>query len=141
MSKPIKRNPKGRFEKGTSGNPLGRPMRAKRRNTPEQARGDFLELMGRPVKIVEGGKQTTVTASQALDRKQLALALAGSRISIQQIKAREAAYAKEIFAELTDLHEQVVTGEKIIRENPDDVTDEYVELIRQCRKALNRLLG
>lgn len=136
MKREIKRNKKGRFEKGSTGNPLGRPIRPTLRNTPDELREQFFKLANSRVTISEGGRKRSVTISEAITMKWIKLALNDNRVAIVQYKRLEERYAAERLAETLVLWEQVLSGEKTVRDFPDDVTDHHIDLVRQARARL-----
>lgn len=130
------RDGRGQYKPGTSGNPRGRPVRSKRQNLPHEFRLDFLEIGNSLVKITENGKSKRVTISQAINRQLARAALKCERWAVQLWKKLEEKYATEILTEQLDLWEQVLKGEKTIKDFPEGVTDKHIETIRLARSML-----
>ena len=61
-----KRTGDGRFRKGHSGNPAGRPRNLSRDLTPWQIREDFMDIAELPIKFRLGGRAMTVPGIKAV---------------------------------------------------------------------------
>src|SRR5215204_1712754 len=88
------RPPKGsRFRKGESGNPNGRPRKAK-----QQRASAFEILFARTIPVTQNGQQRDLTVEEALQLKTYHDAIAGKRSAIREvmkmITKRDAWFAK-----------------------------------------------
>lgn len=101
----------GRFKKGKSGNPSGRPKGSK----------NFLTLLeqelGQPITINENGKKKTITRMQAMIKRMVADALQGnvkSQMSLVDILRR------------TGKFEEIET-DALLPDNFEEILDAYVD--------------
>ena len=88
----------GKFTKGISGNPGGRPPKPKNRVSPYDI------VVARQFILTQDGLPRHMTAEEALQRKTFEQAMAGKRIAIRQvlkmISARDSALKKEFKSSL-----------------------------------------
>lgn len=88
------RDPSGRFLKGRSGNPKGRP----RKPAPESEASAFEVLLDRTLTVTRNGEPQAVTVDEALQHRTYQQALAGSRMAwrtvLKMIERRDAWIAK-----------------------------------------------
>jgi hypothetical protein len=131
------RNEKGRFEPGTCGNPRGRPPKQPRKINEQQLRKEFFEAGETLVQIVEDGKRKTVPARIAIE-KQLALkAASGNMRAIIEWSKRDERHTLEYVKEQLEHLERLIKSEDIIRQFPEDVTDEYKASTRTLRSMID----
>ena len=69
----LKRDERGRFTKGTSGNRFGRPR--KKRELPKSLAAEFADELGKEVAVNDNGKSQTVTMRQLIIKRLLRLAV------------------------------------------------------------------
>ena len=92
--RPVKAN-SGRFEKGVSGNPKGRPPKRERALTSLQSESDMLAIFDEVVSVKIGGKVQKVTQSQLLKRSAMQRAIKGdARIMLQLMRLEEELHAR-----------------------------------------------
>lgn len=132
----IKRNAKGRYEKGSSGNLRGRPVQPVRENSPDVLRQEFFEVANTRVTFIEGGKRKTTTFSQAIIKRLAAAAVAGDRNAMLQWIRREEKYVGEELKATLDLLDQALQIEDTMRQFPDDVTDFQAEFVKRARAKI-----
>ena len=93
---PIQRTGSGRFPKGVSGNPKGRPRNSKSKKTPGSA---YDVIVDKTLTVTKNGIARDVTVEEALQHKTYQQALDGSRTArreiLRMILRREQALAKE----------------------------------------------
>ena len=131
------RNERGQFEKGTSGNPRGRPRKEPHPISDIQVRRDFFDIMEMPVPINDWGKRKKVPLRVAIG-KQLALkAAAGDINAIREVNKWQHRYAGEYSEQQMSMVKVLVTAEDHIRKFPDDVTDEYKRTIHMLRLQID----
>jgi hypothetical protein len=70
----------GRFRKGESGNPLGRP-----RNPKQQPTSAFEVLLGRTIPVTQDGQVRDFTLEELLQLKTFEDAIAGKRAAIREV--------------------------------------------------------
>jgi len=131
------RNDLGQFEKGTCGNPYGRPRKAPLRISDEQLREDFFKAAETLIPITEKGKRKFVPASRAIDM-QLALKAASGEMKaiIEFNKKRERYTLEHLKLQLSNL-EAIADAEYRIRKNPEDVTDEFKRVVTLLKASLD----
>lgn len=112
-----------RFKKGQSGNPRGRPRKAKPRplrlsDAPSER--IFEEEIYRPVKLRENGKEIELSTIQAVTRSQTTSAIKGNRLAQKEVIARAERLEREKqdqkIARYVELKQYKERGEKIISE-------------------------
>lgn len=132
----MSRDSLGRFKPGSTGNPHGRPRKVVREISNEQVRKDFFEVDNEEVEISEGGARRKIPLGIAVV-KQLARKAAGGdiRAIIEYNKLRNR-YVADFVDDQLALMEQCIKSEKLAKEMPEDVTDEYLEDIRRARAML-----
>ena len=132
----MSRNKLGQFEKGTSGNPRGRPRKKRLEMTNERLRQDFFDAAETLVPIVENGKRKLVPASRAIDMQLTLKAASGDMKAIGEFnKRRDRMMIEELTEQLTTV-ERILEGEEVIRRFPEDVTDEFKQIIAELRTRL-----
>ena len=131
------RNRLGQFEKGTCGNPRGRPRKMPPRISDEQLRRDFFDAAETPISIVENGKRKTVSARIAVE-KQLALkAASGDMKAIVEFNKRNERFTLEHVKSQLSTLEAIVSGEHSIRRFPEDATDEFKRTVKLLKDSLD----
>ena len=131
------RNKLGQFEKGTCGNPRGRPRNKRLEMTNERLRQDFFDAAETLVPIVENGKRKLVPASRAIDMQLTLKAASGNMKAISEFhKRRDRMMIERLTEQLTTV-ERILEGEEVIRRFPEDVTDEFKQIIAELRTRLN----
>ena len=132
----MSRNKFGQFEKGTCGNPRGRPRKKRLEMTNERLRQDFFDAAETLVPIVENGKRKLVPASRAIDMQLTLKAASGDMKAIGEFnKRRDRMMIEELTEQLTTV-ERILEGEEVIRRFPEDVTDEFKQIIAELRTRL-----
>ncbi|MGT2504172.1 DUF5681 domain-containing protein [Bradyrhizobium guangxiense] len=133
----MKRNPKGQFAKGTSGNLNGRPRKQPHPICDAQVRRDFFDAAEMPVAIVVGNKREFVPARVAIDRQLVAKAVSGDMRAICEYNKRKDRFTLEhVELQLKNL-EAILAAEDRIRMFPEDVTDEFKRLLAVLRKKID----
>lgn len=103
--------PSGRFVKGRSGNPRGRPKTTLAKSRPPNPRFDqssrdrFLAEADRPVSIRDGDKLEKIPMVDAITRAQSLAALKGSSHAQKNFLERDARYREDLAAEISQDHE------------------------------------
>jgi hypothetical protein len=131
------RNKLGQFEPGTCGNPRGRPRKIPRKIRTEQLRKEFFEAAETLVPIIENGRRKLIPVSVAID-KQLALkAASGNLRAILEWTKMNQRHTAEYVKEQLSYGRQILKSEDIVRKHPEDVTDQYMAMIRNLRATMD----
>src|SRR5690349_10906438 len=110
------RNLKGQFEKGTSGNPRGRPVRQRHPICDDQVRRDFFEAEETLVPIVMGNKRVMVPARVVIDRQLISKAASGDPRAMAQYYKRKDRFVFEYVNQQLENLRIIVEGEDRLRE-------------------------
>lgn len=131
------RNKLGQFEKGTCGNPRGRPRKEPIRISDEQLRQDFFDAAETLIPIVENGKRKLIPAHIAIQKQLMLKAASGDMKAIVEYNKRRERYCLEhVKLQLSNL-EAIANAEDRIRDFPEDVTDEFKLSLRLLKAALD----
>lgn len=125
-----KRNAHGRFVKGLSGNPAGRP-KADPSRKPESDYGELINkvALAKVTRTNADGRQETITRYEALLEKLWAKGVKGDVKAAQQFFELAGSKAAATLLEQPDIQEMLTEDEAIIasrfeekmnRENPDE---------------------
>ncbi len=96
----------GRFVKGKSGNPRGRPKKSPAKPTVDRSTRDrFLSATERPVTIREGDNLQKIPMLDAVMRAESIAALKGNPHAQKNLLDREARYRNHLNAEISEDHE------------------------------------
>ena len=132
------RDSKGRFEKGYCGNPNGRPRKRKRTLSDIEYEKEFVEATEEELSVNVGGKIQKIPAIDLVYRQLVRKAVAGDpRCMLKVIELRENYSAKDR-DERKALQQVLMEAEFDIQENPEDVTDQQMELAAGARAQLRR---
>jgi hypothetical protein len=133
----MNRNPKGQYEKGTSGNLKGRPRKRPHPISDDQVRHDFFEAAEMLVPIVVGNKREMIPARVAIDKQLVVKAVSGDMRAICEYNKRRERYTLEhVELQLKNL-ELIFEGEDRIRMFPEDVTDEFKRVLMLLRMKID----
>ena len=132
------RDKNGRFT--DCGNPNGRPKALKYTPTTEIGhsiqRNDFFEVDNAPITISENGKRKQIPLRKVIYQKLGYSAASGNiRAAIEWNKMR-ARFVVEYVDEQLSMLAQLMKSEKIARDFPEDVTDQFLECLRNLRMML-----
>jgi hypothetical protein len=129
------RDAKGRFI--TCGNPLGRPRKKKRAFTTNQMMADLLHAMEEEMAVTVQGKRTKVPIIIFIYKQLLRHAVAGNvRCMFKAIDLRNQLLTVRDEARDT-LAQTLVETEREYKRNPEEFTDEAIELLREARETLS----
>ena len=133
----MSRNSKGQYDKGTSGNPKGRPRKRLHSISDSQMRRDFFDAAEMPVPIIEGNERKMIPARVAIDKQLVVKAASGDMRAICEYNKRRERYTLEhVQLQLKNL-EVLFEGEDRIRMFPEDVTDEYKRVLGLLRTMID----
>jgi len=133
----MSRNEFGQFDKGTCGNPRGRPRKLPPEITDQKMRRDFFEVAERPIKITENGKSRFISAHVAIDTQLVKKAVSGDPKAITEYYKRRDRLTLEHVKEQLALFEQILNHENHIRKFPEDVTDECKRLLGLLKASID----
>lgn len=116
-----------RFQKGQSGNPLGRPKKAKPRNAdilppPGRHAADMHKVLCETVRLKENGKIREVSKAEALQRKTEQMALTGHSVHLMR-----------------DLNKQLLAEDARILKVIEDDHDDWSQYRKNYQSNANRL--
>ena len=131
------RNKLGQFEKGTCGNPRGRPRKMPLRISDEQLRQDFFDAAETLIPIVENGKRKLIPARMAIEKQLILRAASGDMKAIIEYNKRRERYTLEHVKSQLSILEAIVDGEDSIQRFPEDVTDEFKRTVKLLNDSLD----
>ncbi|MGE9010662.1 DUF5681 domain-containing protein [Leptospira interrogans] len=131
------RNNLGQFEKGTCGNPRGRPRKLPLRISDEQLREDFFNAAETLIPITEKGKRKLVPASRAIEMQLILKAASGDLKAIIEYNKRRERYTLEHLKLQVSNLEAIADAEYRIRNYPEDVTDELKRAVALLKASLD----
>lgn len=133
----MKRNGKGQYEKGTCGNPKGRPRKSRHPISDVQLRQDFFEAAEMLVPVIEGNQRKMVPARVAIDMQLMVKAATGNLRAICEYNKRRERYTLDHVALQLKNLEVIFAAEDRIKMFPEDVTDEYKRVLMLLRKKID----
>ena len=131
------RNNLGQFEKGTSGNPKGRPRKKPRMIWDEGVRNGFFDAADSLVGVVEGGKHKRIPAHEAIDLQLAHKAASGDLSAIKEFNKRREQFTVEHVKDQLSRLDTICDMMDKIRDFPEDVTDDYKEALKLLRASLD----
>ena len=131
------RNHLGQFQKGTSGNPRGRPRKVRHPVSNNQLRQDFFEAAETLVPVLEGNKRKLIPARAAIDKQLVLKAASGDMRAIFEYNKRRERYTLEHVKEQLENLRVILDGEDRIRMFPEDVTDEFKRAISSLKQVID----
>ncbi|MCA1469259.1 hypothetical protein I6F09_15300 [Bradyrhizobium sp. IC3195] len=132
------RNRKGQFEKGTTGNPRGRPRKQRHPISDDQVRRDFFEAEETLVPIVVGNKREMVPARVAIDKQLIFKAATGDPRAMAQYYKRKDRFVVEYANQQLENLRVIVESEDRLRQFPEDVTDEFKRALSLLKQTIDR---
>lgn len=134
----MSRDKNGRFT--DCGNPKGRPKTLKYIPTTDIAhyvqRDDFFEVDNATIQVSENGKRKLISVRKAIYQKLAYNAVSGdTRAGVEWNKMRTR-FIIEYVDEQMALLAQVAKGDKLARDFPEDVTDRFLECLRNVKMML-----
>jgi hypothetical protein len=131
------RNKLGHFEKGTCGNPRGRPPKMPLRISEERVRHDFFAASETLIPIVESGKRKFIPARLAIQKQLILKAASGDMRAIVEYNKWCDRHTLEHVKHHLGILEAIMKAEDRIREFPEDVTDEFKRVLALLRATLD----
>jgi hypothetical protein len=134
----MSRDKNGRFT--DCGNLKGRPKTLKYIPAPGIAhsvqRDDFFEVDNAPLTITENGKRKQISVRKAIYQKLAYNAASGdTRAAVEWNKMRTR-FVNEYVDEQMEMVAQIRRSEKIAQDYPEDVTDKFLECLRNLKTML-----
>jgi hypothetical protein len=134
----MSRENSGRFAKGCSGNPRGRPRKAKRTFTNEQVRDDFLLALEEKLAVPINGKVRKIPAIQVITKQLVMTAAKGDRHCMFRVLDIRHKMIAEMVNERLSLLQTYLETAKICKQQPEDTTDEMLGHLHAVRGMLQR---
>lgn len=132
------RNTRGQFEKGTTGNPRGRPRKQRHPISDDQVRRDFFEAEETLVPMVVGNKREMVPARVAIDKQLIFKAATGDPRAMAQYYKRKDRFVVEYANQQLENLRVIVESEDRLRQFPEDVTDEFKRALNLLKQTIDR---
>ena len=134
----MSRDKNGRFT--DCGNPNGRPRALKYTPPTEIARhiqrDDFFEVDNAPITISENGKRRQISVRKAIYQKLAYSAASGNTRAAVEWNKMRTRFVCEYIDEQMSLLAQVFESEKVARHCPEDVTDKFLETLKNLKSML-----
>lgn len=128
----------GRFEKGTTGNPHGRPRKVPHSISDETVRADFFDAAEMPVSVIEGNERKMIPAREAIDKQLMLKAASGNIQAMREYyKMRDRHTIDYVDHQLKSL-QLIIEGKDRIRAFPEDVTDEFKRTLRLLEMKIDK---
>ncbi|MCP1837123.1 serine/threonine protein phosphatase PrpC [Bradyrhizobium sp. USDA 4524] len=131
------RNELGQFEKGTCGNPRGRPRKQPLEISSERQRREFFEATEKQIIVTENGKRKSVSVHTAIDLQLMRKAISGDLRAIIEYNKRYERYTSDHVKQQLENLEAIIDAENRIRKYPEDVTDELKQAVKLMRATLD----
>ena len=133
----MSRDGKGRFVKGSSGNLKGRPPRKPRIISRAGIRDEFMEASNMLVSMTDSdGKRKKIPASLAIYKQLVMKAVQGNLWAIREYTRQRHQHVTEYMDEQIKLLEEYLEGQRICRDNPEDVSEKFLQALRRIRAML-----
>ena len=132
------RNKFGQFEKGTCGNPRGRPRKTPPDISDGKLRQDFFEAAETLIPIVENGKRKLIPARVAIDQQLIRKAVMGDMTAIREYNKRYERFTLEHGDLQMEYLRLIDNAEQNIRKYPEDVTDEYKAMLNELKLRMDQ---
>lgn len=134
----MSRDENGRFT--GCGNPKGRPKAPKYIPPPGITqcvqRNDFFEVDNAAITVSENGKRKQISVRKAIYQKLAYSAASGeTRAAVEWNKLRTR-FVGEYVDEQLAMVAQIMKSEKVARDSPEDVTDRFLECLRNLKMML-----
>ena len=134
----MSRNERGQYEKGTSGNLKGRPPKRPHLISDTQVRSDFFDAAETLVPIIEGHTRKLIPARAAIDKQLMIKAASGDLRAIREYyKMRDRYTIDHVKLQLDNLR-VILESEDRVRQFPEDVTDEFKNMLHQLRTQIDK---
>jgi hypothetical protein len=132
------RNKFGQYEKGTCGNPRGRPRKTPPDISDGKLRQDFFEAAETLIPIVENGKRKLIPARVAIDQQLIRKAVSGNMTAIREYNKRHERFILEHVKFQLEYLRLIDNAEQNIRKYPEDVTDEYKAMLNELKLRMDQ---
>ncbi len=126
----------GRYAKGASGNPNGRPVEKLYMPTQDELRKAYLRPLYKKHKVNLGGKLTKASVRDLIYQKLLNHALEGDLRAILKVQEIEAKIIEHVTFDKNRLLKTISEIEQKQRDNPEMITEEMLDLMAQCRHLI-----
>ncbi len=134
----MSRNSLGQYEKGTTGNPLGRPRKVAHSISDETVRSDFFEDEEMLVPVIEGNKRKMIPAREAINKQLMLKAASGNIQAMREYYRMRDRYTMEYANHQLKSLQAIVEGKERVRDFPEDVTDEFKRALRLLEMKIDK---
>jgi replication-associated recombination protein RarA len=134
----MSRDSQGRFEKGFTGNPCGRPRKVKRALADINHKEEFIAATEEEFSATLGGKVRKTSAIDLINKQLIRKAVGGDVRCILKVLDMRESYDEAHRKQTVELFEAYLKKRDEVRRNPDDYTQETFDAMRGAEEQFAR---